>query len=279
MTSIATMSLADLQTVLDWAAAEGWNPGLDDAEAFHAADPAGYFIARQGNLPIAAVSVIKQDDRNGFLGLYICKPEYRGQGVGWQVWQAGIQYLQGMTIGLDGVVEQQDNYRKSGFQLAYRNRRYQGLPIGLAGAQPGCRAASPVDLPAIAALDKAVHGVDRQHFIHNWVTDTRHRTSLVITDGMTVTGFGTIRACQQGHKVGPLIAKDSDDAHRLLSSLVATAAAHDIILDVPEPNTHAVNLAEAAGLENTFETARMYRGSPPEYHLQRLFGVTTFELG
>src|SRR5262245_49128429 len=39
---IRTMSRAELGLALDWAAAEGWNPGLDDATPFHVADPAGF---------------------------------------------------------------------------------------------------------------------------------------------------------------------------------------------------------------------------------------------
>ena len=42
-----TMTPDDLRTVLDWAAAEGWNPGHDDATAFHAADPEGFFVAEE----------------------------------------------------------------------------------------------------------------------------------------------------------------------------------------------------------------------------------------
>ena len=34
MITFRTATLAELETVLDWAAAEGWNPGIDDAVAF-----------------------------------------------------------------------------------------------------------------------------------------------------------------------------------------------------------------------------------------------------
>ncbi|NIP17093.1 MAG: N-acetyltransferase, partial [Xanthomonadales bacterium] len=46
----------ELDTVLDWAAAEGWNPGLEDADAFYRADPDGFFIAEVDGAPAAAIS-------------------------------------------------------------------------------------------------------------------------------------------------------------------------------------------------------------------------------
>ena len=72
-----TMSLDELRVVLDWAAEEGWNPGLDDAEAFHAADPEGFFLAIDKGTPVAAISVVNHSDNFAFLGLYLCRPEYR----------------------------------------------------------------------------------------------------------------------------------------------------------------------------------------------------------
>ncbi|NND72718.1 MAG: GNAT family N-acetyltransferase [Rhodothermales bacterium] len=279
MSTIEHMSLDDLRIVLGWAAAEGWNPGLDDAEAFYAADPAGFLIARVNESPVAAISVVKQDERHGFLGLYICTPDYRGQGIGWSLWQTGMQYLEGMTVGLDGVVEQQDNYRQSGFELAYRNIRYAGVPLALTGKKAECQPADQRHLEAILQLDQSVHGLSREAFLTNWVSGTEHRRTLVLHQGDQLIGYGTIRACQQGHKVGPLIAPTIEDARTLLSSLSASCNASEIMLDVPEPNNQAVRLAQAAGLQAVFETARMYRGTPPDYHLQPLFGVTTFELG
>ena len=41
----------------------------------------------------------------------------------------------------------------------------------------------------------------------------------------------------------------------------------------------AIALAQDFGLAPVFETARMYTGAIPPLRLQRVFGVTSFELG
>ncbi len=53
----------------------------------------------------------------------------------------------------------------------------------------------------------------------------------------------------------------------------------EIFLDVPDVNRDAVALAQDFGLAPVFETARMYTGAIPPLRLQRVFGVTSFELG
>jgi hypothetical protein len=45
------MCADDMALAVDWAAAEGWNSGLDDAAAFHAADPDGHFLTRIDGRP------------------------------------------------------------------------------------------------------------------------------------------------------------------------------------------------------------------------------------
>ena len=41
------MTPADLDIAINWAAAEGWNPGLEGAAAYRAADPEGFFVTEQ----------------------------------------------------------------------------------------------------------------------------------------------------------------------------------------------------------------------------------------
>jgi GNAT superfamily N-acetyltransferase len=111
--------------------------GVTTVTAFTPLTLRGFFVGMLGDEAIASISVVKYDDSFGFLGFYIVKPEFRGRGYGFQLWQAGLAYLQGCNIGLDGVVAQQDNYLKSGFQLAYRNIRYQGVsPDSVAAPLP-----------------------------------------------------------------------------------------------------------------------------------------------
>lgn len=45
MPHIRLATRAELDTIIDWAAREGWNPGIDDGNAFWAADPEGYWVA------------------------------------------------------------------------------------------------------------------------------------------------------------------------------------------------------------------------------------------
>lgn len=41
---VRSMTLADLKLVISWAADEGWNPGIDDANNFYVADPQGFLL-------------------------------------------------------------------------------------------------------------------------------------------------------------------------------------------------------------------------------------------
>ena len=123
---IRALTRSEFDTAIEWAANEGWNPGLDDGDPFHGADPAGFIGGWRDERLIACISAIRYGADFGFIGFYLCRPEFRGQGYGLQVWQAGMAHLSGRTIGLDGVVDQQENYRKSGFELAHRNGQQVG---------------------------------------------------------------------------------------------------------------------------------------------------------
>ncbi|AGA91039.1 hypothetical protein Thimo_2296 [Thioflavicoccus mobilis 8321] len=46
---VRAMTRAELDTLVDWAAAEGWNPGLNDAQIFWDTDPDGFVAAELGD--------------------------------------------------------------------------------------------------------------------------------------------------------------------------------------------------------------------------------------
>ena len=281
---IRPASAAEFAIAVEWAAAEGWNPGLDDLPAFHAADPGGFFLGWIDGRPVSSISVVRYGPGFGFLGFYIVRPEHRGSGAGLATWNHGMAYLADCTtVGLDGVVAQQANYRKSGFVLAGRNVRHSGVPVLPAGDGPGAaiRAATADALPALLTYDRAFFAGPREAFTRAWALPGPgvRRTALIDDPGGALAGYGVIRACRSGHKIGPLFADDAATAEALFIDLCRTVPGEAVSLDTPEDNSAAVALAERCGLEPVFETARMYRGPAQELPIPRTFGITTFELG
>lgn len=276
--NIRTMQPDEIPLAVNWAAAEGWNPGAGDAACFATVDPHGFFIGDIDGVPVATISCVAYDDRFAFLGFYIVRQDFRGRGHGLRIWKAAISHAGSRAIGLDGVVAQQSNYQKSGFVLAYANIRYGGVVAACAAPRAGIVALGDVPFAMVEASDATVFPAPRSAFLRTWISAPGHVGCAVMRDG-ALAGWGVIRPCRQGRKIGPLVAEDRAAAEAVLSALLARAGGGEIFLDVPAVNRDAVALAESVGLKPVFETARMYTGDISPLRLERVFGVTTFELG
>ena len=181
-------------------------------------------------------------------------------------------------IGLDGVVAQQDNYRKSGFQLAYANIRYGGTIAAPPKAPTDVVALDAIPFALVEADDTTVFPAPRAAFLRAWINTPGHVGRALLRDGK-LAAWGVIRPCRTGHKIGPLVADDRAAADAILQALLASSGSSEIVLDIPAVNRDAIAVAESLGLKPTFETARMYTGAVPSLRLDRVFGVTSFELG
>ncbi|CAN7568532.1 GNAT family N-acetyltransferase [Phyllobacterium sp. LjRoot231] len=270
---------SDLDIMIDWAAREGWNPGLDDAPAFWAADAEGYWVAEEDGVVAAALSLVRYDATYAFLGFYMAHPDYRGRGIGFALWQRAVSNAGDRRIGLDGVVAQQDNYRKSGFVYAHANFRYGGevQRVEPPGTELVCVSAAHV--PMVVAYDARFNPARRDAFLREWLKALSTRESFALIRNAEILGYGTIRACREGHKIGPLFADTETSADLIFRKLVTSVGGGRIYLDIPEPNAAARALCDRYNLKPVFETARMYRGRAPDLPLGQIYGITTFELG
>ena len=249
-----------------------------------AVDPDGLLVGLLDNEPVASISAIRYDDAFDFIGFYIVRPDCRGQGYGRRIWQAGMACLGYRTIGLDAVLAQQDNYRRSGFELAHRNIRYQGCggPAAMAGSLGGgSRLVSLQELPfdTLAAYEQNFFPASRLDFVQSWMSQPK-TVALGLMGFERLLGYGVRRSCRSGYKIGPLFADSPELAATLLDALCAgTEVEAPLFLDVPECNRDAVALADARGMHRVFETARMYTGAAPDLALARSYGNTNFEVG
>ncbi|MBX3167468.1 MAG: GNAT family N-acetyltransferase [Candidatus Eremiobacteraeota bacterium] len=264
---------------LEWAGLEGWNPGQNDAATFFQIDPGGFWLGQLGDRPVASLSAVQWNDDFAFIGLYIVVPEERGKGYGWQLWRHVVQAHEGKCLGLDGVVAQQANYARSGFQLAHRSLRWAGHAGQFTGKSPQVVPLHQLDQDELIRLDCAVSPADRPHYVKTWLAQPDTRSWGLASHG-SVDGLAVARPCQSGWKIGPLIARTAEQARELMHAC-CTGLASDtpVFVDAPEPNAAAQDLFAGAGFTVSFECARMYTRPVRQHRLDWLYGVTSFELG
>jgi GNAT superfamily N-acetyltransferase len=271
------LSKADMHIPIEWAKAEGWNPGLDDHNSFFAADQNGFMGLRLEGEIIATISAVEYQKRFAFIGFFIVAPAYRGQGFGRMIWNQALDKLKGLPVGLDGVPAQQGFYAKSGFELAHRNIRYRGLSKKY--SEESLNQLKDVDFSHLADYDASHFGFPRIDFLRSWVSQKNATTRLALCDNK-ILGIGIIRKCYTGYKIGPLFAENIDTARDILHALQSVIPeSSEYFIDLPSPNISAIELCKEHSLIPVFETARMYNGIHPRLSLDNIYGITSYELG
>ena len=279
---IRRMTRTEADFAVDQAAKEGWNPGLEDARVFYETDPGGFLIALSGDRPVGCVSAVSYGKDFAFIGFFIVLEEFRGRGCGVRLGQAALEHLQGTrVIGVDGVLAQQENYERAGLRFAYSNVRYEykvAAPVSAAQAA-AVTFVTRADLDKITDYDRQCFPAERKVFLEKWLSMENAKACGWVENG-SWKGYGVIRKCRTGYKIGPLFADHEGIARNIFMRLISDLPSQDkVYLDIPEVNPAGMRLAAVLGMQPVFKTARMYLGPAPDIRLEKIFGVTSFELG
>jgi hypothetical protein len=292
---VRPLSLEEMATPLSWAKAEAWNPGLSDAEPFWRTDPNGFLGGFLNGEPVAVISAVRYEGLSdehqrgsfGFIGFYIVHPDHRGKPYAVKIARAAMAHFGGVgSIGIDGVLERQENYQAFGFIYAHRNGRYKGhLPLQVSAPDldknESISQATQIDFEALCQFDAEHFPTNRRKFLELWINQQDHRCLAIRgVKQNEILGYGVIRPCFDGYKIGPLFARQKKYADSLVHALCkGLPDQSSFYIDVPTDNQEALQLTRQFGMEMVFETGRMYRGSVPELPIDEIFGITTFELG
>lgn len=169
---IRQMTRTELDTLVEWAANEGWNPGRHDAQIFWETDPEGFVAAELGGELIGGGSIVSYGGRFGFMGFFIIRPDHRSQGLGRRLWfhrrDRLISRLQApAVIGMDGVFDMQVFYARGGFVLCNRDLRFEGAGAAVAPADTLEDLAS-VPFAEVSRYDAAHFPAPRDRFLKAW---------------------------------------------------------------------------------------------------------------
>ncbi len=271
-----------LKTLISWASNEGWNPGKNDADVFWDTDPNGFYGFYYENKLIAGGAIISYNKEFGFMGLFIVHNDFRNIGIGNKLWHLRrdrlLQRLNAnASIGMDGVLAMQPFYNKGGFNIAYRDERYEFK----SDITPFSDLVSPInkeDFEKINDYDINYFGFDRSIFLNNWLRMPESK-AVKYTEENEILGYAVIRKAETGYKIGPLFANNEKIAEELFKWCLSIAPNEPVYLDIPTTNENAVNLVKKYNGKYIFECARMYYGKPPKTNINAIYGITTFELG
>lgn len=295
---IRALTKADLPLVTDWARAEQFAPGRGDVAIYRHTDRQGIWVGCVDGRPIGCIAGVRYNAEYGFIGLFLVRPEYRGQGYGRQLWAHALAHLEGIAcIGIEAAMDRIADYASWGFVPASPTRRWQriveGKPSGPGRPSPPSAPAAPADglslVEGPAIPDEAVQAYDavrepspRPHFLADWLHHPAGTVLALIDAAGVCHGFGRIRPCLlqrgEGWRIGPLLADTPALAARLLEALVELHPGV-VLIDAPGANPEAAPLLQQLGFVVVGESLRMVRGVLPPVPLNDVYGLACLELG
>ena len=282
---------SDIPEIVRWARSEEFAPGFGDVDIYRNTDKQGVWMGWVDSTPVGCIAGVKYNNIYGFIGLYIVRPEYRGQGYGHRLWEQAIRHLQDVKcVGLEAASHLIINYAEWGFKTSSQTIRWQ-----LFNAEDGLSAQAVLDpqdlnivsgaeipLEAIKKYDSEREFTARPHFLSQWLEHPSGKVIALIDKYNHCHGFARIRPCLlpagEGWRIGPILA-DSPVLAKVLILNLLTEHKGVILIDSPERNDNAQLLLSSLGFHEISATTRMYKGSHKAVLTKDVYGLACLELG
>lgn len=293
---IKNIGLHEVEKVIEFAKNEGWNPGLFDANAYYSLDPEGFLALWFKKEMIGVISTVCYFNSGtpyfAYIGLFIIKKIYRNQGYGTLLWTKAIEKLIGRIgnkiIYLYAVPGQELRYKKMGFissscntrlTLAVKSR-YETYPF-IINHKKGL-------FKKMVAYDKLMWGASRGSFFKEALKNTGSKAAVVISRRKgEVKGYGMIRRCIVGFRIGPVFAKNFKVLKVVLNYLISTIPlGSTAILDTPRQKDAPIitNMMTYFGFQEdkSMRTISMFKGVENDLSFEkraRFVALSSLEVG
>lgn len=212
------------------------------------------------------------------LGMIIVAEDAQRQGIGACLMNAMLADAAGRNIILNSTREGEVLYTRLGFKPYGAVHQHQALLAQAPAIETSSliRAATPDDRPALQALDQRAAGMDRTGLL----TALHPMADFIVAENADqITGYACVRRWGRGVVIGPVIARDAQDAKALIATLAARCVGTFVRIDV----TLASGLSpwlETIGLPQVGEVTTMALGSPPKLSSDAtLFALSNQSLG
>lgn len=224
--TIQPMEPEHLAGALRLSQAEKWPHRAEDWSLFHSLSKGA--VAIEGGEVVATALTTPFGDV-ATINMIIVDGRMRGRGLGRKMMTSVMSLIQPQQWRLVATQDGLPLYEKLGFRAVGEIFQHQGIAqapeqapeyaseqaaaLAPEGAD-GLHLAGPEDAPVLAQLDKAATGMDRTALIGELF---RLGKILTLRENGQITAYAALRPFGRGEVAGPVIARDADQARRLLS--------------------------------------------------------------
>ena len=278
MLTIRNLSLQEMVFPMEVAYKEGWNPGLYDGVAFYQMDPDGFFLAEQDGGMVGAISAVSYEDRLVFIGNQFVLPPFRGQGIGKALWEHALGVAGDRSIRVNGLPEGRHFYESYGFRELGNIIRYGGSIFAEGRVSDDIYSALDIDFRQLTEFDAGFFGIARPGFLRTWL-ETPAMISLCLLKEGEMQGWGCMRRCRDGWRLGPVFARNYNHAEELVRHFALSTIAETVYMDVTDGNVQAIRLAFTMGMTPWEARVKLFKGGYIKEPLDQIYGFTTVDIG
>jgi GNAT superfamily N-acetyltransferase len=256
---LRVMTAADIPDGMRLKEIAGWNQTRGDWDRFLRASPAGCFVAEREGRVVGTAATIAYEGRFAWIGMVLVDPVARGQGVGTQLLEKTIEYLDGRGIPsmkLDATPQGKPLYEKLGFVSEYEIERWQ---LKRVPAPNALLEGNIMEVEEVLQLDRKIFGADRGELLRSVAQEAPEFALQTRREGR-LTGYAFGRKGSRADHLGPWVAQDKISARSILDEFLRRSSQPLVFDDAVKPNPWAIGLLRDHGFEFARPLTRMVRG-------------------
>ncbi len=248
---IRRMKQEDIPAAMELKRAAGWNQIEADWENVLALEPEGCFVYELDGRAVGSATAVCFGSELAWIGMVLVLPDYRRRGIARALMERCLAYCRARgaaCVKLDATDMGRPLYAALGFEDEQPIERW-GLESSTADASAQAPPLTTTD--EVAALDREAFGADRGRLLARLL---ERFPQDAFGDG---EGYALGRPGSNARFVGPVVARECEQARRLIGALLARHPGERFFWDVLPRHQAAAELARELGFAPLRKLVRM----------------------
>lgn len=262
---IKDLTISDIPEAMNLVLYEGWNQTEKDWQLFLENPENVCKCALVDNKLVGTITSYNFSNQVAWISMVLVNKNFRGCGISKVLMNSVLKELTEVkSIKLDATDAGGNVYRKFGFIDEYKISRWicNSFNQKTVYVQTGVEKTKVTDLNKIVDFDTRTFGGERKAIISSWHKYFPEK-AWILKEESQIIGFSVGRQGNRFHQIGPVSAKNSGTAVKLISKCLEQLNGKPVLLDVMDDKTELAKWLEEIGFKRKRGFSRMYLKKNP----------------